>query len=77
MSDRVGGAAVCEEQLFVSKRTFQQTCSKDHVFTKYQWNNDGFYSSKSVIFGGILTVFTKHRLFIGAQQQDECFVSID
>jgi len=31
---------------FVSKRIFQQTCSKEHVFTKYQWNNDGFYSSK-------------------------------
>jgi len=21
------------------------------VLTKYQWNNDGFYSSKTVIFG--------------------------
>ena len=73
MSDRVGGAAVCEEQLFVSKRTFQRTCSKEHMFSKYQWNNDGLYSSKTVIFGNIdeQSVFTKHRLFIGAQQQDE------
>jgi len=36
---------------FASKRIFQQGCSKKHVFTKYQWNNDGFYSSKTAIFG--------------------------
>jgi len=37
---------------FVSKCIFQQTCNKEHVFTiLYQWNNDGFYSSKTVIFG--------------------------
>ena len=64
---------------FVSKRMFQQMCSKEQVFTKYQWNNDGFYSSKTVIFGNIdeQSVFTKHRLFIGAQQQDKCFVNIN
>jgi len=58
---------------------FHQTCSKEHVFTKYQWNNDGFYSSKTVIFGNIdeQSVFTKRRLFVGAQQQDERFVNID
>ena len=32
---------------FVSKCIFQQMCSKEQVFTKYQWNNDGFYSSKT------------------------------
>jgi len=33
---------------FVSKHIFQQTCRKEHVFTKYQWS---LYSSKAVIFG--------------------------
>ena len=54
--------------LFVSKCIFQQMCSKEHVFTKYQWS---FYSSKQWSSGNIdeQSVFTKHCLFIGAQQQ--------
>jgi len=50
---------------FVSKCIFQKMCSKEHVLTKYQWS---FYSSS---LGNIdeQSGFTKHCLFIGAQQQ--------
>jgi len=35
----------------LSQNAFSRRVAKSTCLLKYQWNNDGFYSSKTVIFG--------------------------